>query len=43
MNRYAAAYLAVAVVMVALDVLWLGVIAKALYQQGIGLSAPNQI
>jgi uncharacterized membrane protein len=36
MNRYAAAYLAVAVVMVALDVLWLGVIAKALYQQGIG-------
>ena len=36
MNKYLAAYLGTAVVMVALDMLWLGVIAKTLYQQGIG-------
>ena len=35
MNRYLAAYLAAALVMVALDMLWLGFIAKAMYQQGI--------
>jgi uncharacterized membrane protein len=31
-----AAYAGTAIVMVALDLLWLGVIAKPLYQQGIG-------
>jgi uncharacterized membrane protein len=31
-----AAYAATVIVMVALDLLWLGVIAKPLYQQGIG-------
>jgi len=36
MNRYLAAYAGTATVMVALDLLWLGVIAKPLYQQGIG-------
>jgi uncharacterized membrane protein len=36
MSSYLAAYLGTAVVMVALDMLWLGVIAKPLYQQGIG-------
>lgn len=36
MNRYIAAYAGTATVMVALDLLWLGVIAKPLYQQGIG-------
>ena len=36
MNRVVAAYAGTAVVMVALDMLWLGVIAKPLYQQGIG-------
>jgi uncharacterized membrane protein len=36
MNKYLAAYLATAVVMVALDILWLGVIAKTMYQQAIG-------
>ena len=36
MNKFAAAWLGTAVVMVALDMLWLGVIAKPLYQQGIG-------
>jgi len=36
MNKYLAAYLAIAVVMVALDLLWLGVIAKPMYQQAIG-------
>lgn len=36
MNRILAAYLATAAVMLLLDVLWLGVIAKSLYQQGIG-------
>ena len=36
MNKYLAGYLAAAAAMVALDVLWLGVIAKAMYQQAIG-------
>lgn len=36
MNKYFVACVVVAVVMVALDVLWLGFIAKSLYQDGIG-------
>jgi uncharacterized membrane protein len=36
MNKYVAAYLAAALVMIALDLLWLGVIATTLYQQAIG-------
>lgn len=36
MTKYLVAYAATLVVMVALDLLWLGVIAKPLYQQGIG-------
>jgi uncharacterized membrane protein len=36
MNKYIAGYLAVALVLVALDMLWLGVIAKSTYQQAIG-------
>ena len=36
MNKYLIAYSGTAVVMVALDMLWLGLIAKPLYQQGIG-------
>ena len=36
MNKYLAAYLAAALVMLLLDLLWLGVVAKPLYQQGIG-------
>ena len=36
MNKYFVAGLVVAVVMVAMDVLWLGFIAKSLYQDGIG-------
>jgi uncharacterized membrane protein len=36
MNRWAAAYAGTAAVMVALDLLWLGIIAKPLYQHGIG-------
>lgn len=36
MNKYLVAFLVVAVVMVAMDVLWLGFIAKPLYQDGIG-------
>ena len=34
--KFAAAYAATAIVMLSLDALWLGVIAKPLYQQGIG-------
>lgn len=33
MIRYIAAYAATAVVMVALDLLWLGLIARSVYQQ----------
>lgn len=36
MNKYLMAGVVVAVVMVAMDVLWLGFIAKSLYQDGIG-------
>nr|WP_315205580.1 DUF2177 family protein [uncultured Albidiferax sp.] len=36
MNKYLIAGGVVAVVMVAMDVLWLGFIAKSLYQDGIG-------
>lgn len=36
MNRILAGYLAAVLVMVALDALWLGVIAKTFYQHGIG-------
>ena len=36
MNKYVSAYVGTAVAMVALDMLWLVVIAKPLYQQGIG-------
>ena len=36
MLKYAAAYAACAIVMIALDLVWLGLIAKPLYQQGIG-------
>ncbi|WIV97266.1 DUF2177 family protein [Kinneretia aquatilis] len=35
MNRYLAGYLTMLLVMVALDMLWLGVIAKSAYQSGI--------
>ena len=36
MNKYLMAYGAALVTMVIIDLLWLGVIAKPLYQQGIG-------
>jgi uncharacterized membrane protein len=36
MNRYVAAYAGTAIVLVALDMLWLGVVARPIYQQGIG-------
>lgn len=36
MNKYVATYAATALLMVALDLLWIGVLAKALYQNGIG-------
>ena len=36
MIKYVAAYAATAIVMVALDLLWLGVIARSVYRQGIG-------
>jgi uncharacterized membrane protein len=36
MNKYLAGYLAAVSVFVALDMLWLGLIAKAMYQQAIG-------
>lgn len=36
MNKYLAAYAATAVVMLALDALWLGVVARPVYQSGIG-------
>ena len=44
MNRYLAAYAGTFAVMIALDLLWLGVIAKPLYQKGLGtlmLEQPN--
>ena len=36
MKRQLAAYAGTMIVMVGLDLLWLGVIAKPIYQQGIG-------
>jgi uncharacterized membrane protein len=36
MMKFIAAYLTTAVVMIVIDLVWLGVIAKPLYQQGIG-------
>ena len=36
MNRILAGYLAVAMVLIALDMLWLGVVARSMYQQAIG-------
>lgn len=36
MNKYLVAYAGTAIVMVALDMVWLGLIAKPLYQEGIG-------
>lgn len=36
MTKYLSAYLATVVVMLAVDLLWLGFIAKPLYQQGLG-------
>jgi uncharacterized membrane protein len=36
MSKYLAAYAATAMVMIALDLLWLGVVAKPMYQAGIG-------
>ena len=36
MTKYLAAYACTALVMLLLDVLWIGFIAKPLYQQGIG-------
>ncbi len=36
MNRYLAAYAGSLIVIVCLDLLWLGFIAKPMYQQGIG-------
>jgi uncharacterized membrane protein len=36
MNKYLAAYFAAGLAMAALDMIWLGVIAKPLYQQEIG-------
>lgn len=36
MTKYLVAYAATLIVMVALDMLWLGLIAKPIYQQGIG-------
>ena len=36
MTKYLAAYAATIVVFAALDLLWLGLVAKSIYQQGIG-------
>ncbi len=36
MNKHLAGYLATAAVMVALDMVWLGAIARTMYQQSIG-------
>ena len=36
MSKYVATYAATFVVMVALDMIWLGVVAKSFYQNGIG-------
>lgn len=36
MNKYVATYAATALLLLALDLLWIGVLAKAQYQDGIG-------
>ena len=36
MSKYFAAYAAAAVVMIVIDLIWLGVIAKPIYRDGIG-------
>lgn len=36
MNKYVATYAATALLLLALDLLWIGVLAKTLYQNGIG-------
>ena len=36
LTKYASTYAATAIVIVLLDLLWLGIIAKPIYQQGIG-------
>jgi len=44
MNRFLAAYAGTFTVMIALDLLWLGVLAKPMYQKGLGalmLEQPN--
>ena len=44
MNRYLVAYAGTFAVMIALDLLWLGVVAKPMYQKGLGtlmLEQPN--
>ena len=42
MNKYLAAYGAAALILVALDAVWIGLVAKTWYQQGIGhLMAEN--
>ncbi|HYN55285.1 MAG TPA: DUF2177 family protein [Methylotenera sp.] len=42
MKKYFAAYLSIAIVMVVLDFIWLAIIAKPIYQSGIGhLMAPE--
>ena len=42
MKKYFAAYISIAIVMVVLDFIWLAIIAKPLYQSGIGhLMAPE--
>ncbi|MDP1783302.1 MAG: DUF2177 family protein, partial [Hydrogenophaga sp.] len=44
MNKYLAAYGGTALVMIVLDLIWLGVIAKPMYQQGLGhlmAASPN--
>ncbi len=42
MAKYLSAYLATLIVMVAIDLVWLGVLARPLYQRGIGhLMAEN--
>jgi len=46
MLKYLAAYGAIAVVMLALDLVWLGVIAKSFYRDGIGhlmADSPNLV
>ncbi len=36
MNKYLATYAATALVLLMLDVLWIGGLAKSMYQEGIG-------